>query len=126
MVFINASMKWLHVDLLFTKNDAYDKLLAQIIRLRSHHSDYPIKSIRLDNATELTSKSFYDYYMSLGIDMKHPIPYVRTKNGLQKHTLKTLQRIARTLVMFTKLPISTCDYAIFHVAILVHLRSTAT
>ncbi|KAM2434044.1 hypothetical protein PS1_024186 [Malus domestica] len=55
MVLVDASTQWSHVCLLSTRNVAFAKLLAQIIKLRAHHPDYPIKSIRLDNAGEFTS-----------------------------------------------------------------------
>ncbi|KAK9924069.1 hypothetical protein M0R45_032457 [Rubus argutus] len=118
MVLVDASTRWSHVALLSTRNAAFAKLLAQIIKLRAHHPDYPIQSIRLDNAGEFTSKSFDDYCMSLGIDVEHPVPHVHTQNGLAEAFIKRLQMIARTLVMRTKLPISAWGYAILHAAML--------
>ncbi|KAK9948438.1 hypothetical protein M0R45_004012 [Rubus argutus] len=112
--------------LLSTRNAAFPKLLAQIIKLRAHHSDYPIKSIRLDNAAEFTSKTFDDYCMTLGIEVEHPVAYVHTQNGLAEAFIKRLQMIARTLVMRTKLPVSAWGYAILHAAALVRLRPMAT
>ena len=78
MVLVDASTRWSHVALLSTRNAAFPKLLAQIIKLRAHHPDYPTKSIRLDNAAEFISKSFDDYCMSLGIVVEHPVAYVHT------------------------------------------------
>ena len=63
MVLIDASTRWSHVRLLATPNIAFSRLLAQIIKLRAQFPDYPIKSIRLDNAGEFTSQTFTDYYM---------------------------------------------------------------
>ncbi|KAJ9540031.1 hypothetical protein OSB04_026537 [Centaurea solstitialis] len=126
MVLVDASTRWSHVALLSTRNAAFPKLLAQIIKLRAHHPDYPIKSIRLDNAAEFTSKTFDDYCMTLGIDVEHPVAYVHSQNGLAEALIKRLQIIARTLVMRTKLPISAWGYAILHAATLVRLRPIAT
>ena len=50
MVLVDASTRWSHVCLLSTRNAAFSKLLAQVIKLKAHYRDYPIKSIRLDNA----------------------------------------------------------------------------
>ena len=86
------------------------------MKLRVHHSDYPIKSIRLDNTGEFTSKSFDDYCISLGIDAEHIVPYVHTQDGLAN----------RILVMRTKLLVFAWGYAILHAAISVLLRPTAT
>ncbi|KAM0955797.1 hypothetical protein TB2_023719 [Malus domestica] len=106
MVLVDASTRWSHVCLLSTCNAAFAKLLAQIIKLRAHHPDYPIKSIRLDNAGEFTSQTFDDYCMSVGINVEHPVPHVHTQNGMAKAFIKRLQLIAWTLVMRTKLPVS--------------------
>ena len=56
MVLIDASTKWSHICLLSTRNVAFARLLAQIIRLRAQFPDYSIRKIRLDNAGESTSK----------------------------------------------------------------------
>jgi hypothetical protein len=37
---------------------AFSRLLVQIIRLRVQFSDYPIQSIRIDNAGEFSSQTF--------------------------------------------------------------------
>ena len=55
MVLIDASMRWSNVCLLTTRNIAFSRLFAQIIKLRAQFPDYPIKSIKLDNASEFTS-----------------------------------------------------------------------
>ncbi|KAM1736193.1 hypothetical protein ACFX12_014577 [Malus domestica] len=106
--------------LLSTRNVAFSKPLAQVIKLRAHHPDYPIKSIRLDNAGEFTSKTFDDYYMSVGVEVEH------TQNGLAEAFIKCLQMIARSLVIRTKLPIVAWGHAILHAAKLVRLRPVAT
>ena len=54
MILIDASTRWSHVCLLSTRNLAFARLLAQIIRLRAQFPDYSIKIIRLDNAGCIT------------------------------------------------------------------------
>ncbi|KAK6117601.1 hypothetical protein DH2020_048648 [Rehmannia glutinosa] len=44
MVLIDASCRWSHVCLLSTRNVAFARLLAQIIKLRAHFPNYPIKN----------------------------------------------------------------------------------
>ena len=126
MVLVDASTRWSHVCLLSTRNAAFSKLLAQVIKLRAHHPDYPIKSIRLDNAGEFTSKTFDDYCMSVGVEVEHHVPHVHTQNGLAEAFIKRLQMIARPLVIRTKLPIAAWGHAILHAAKLVRLRPVAT
>ena len=84
IVLIYSFMRWSHVCLLATHNIAFSRLLAQIIKLRVQFSDYPIKSIRLDNAGEFTSQTFTDYCMSVEINIEHPIAHTYTQNGLIK------------------------------------------
>ena len=63
MILIDAFTRWSHVCFLSTRNVAFARLLAQIIRLRAQIPNYPIKTIRLDNADEFTSQTFIDYCM---------------------------------------------------------------
>ncbi|KAM1104721.1 hypothetical protein ACFX19_013259 [Malus domestica] len=113
MVLVDASTHWSHVCLLSTRNVAFSKLLAQVIKLKAHHPDYPIKSIRLDNAGEFTSKTFDDYCMSVGVEVEHPVPHVHTQNDM---FIKRLQMIVRSLVIRIKLPIAAWGHAILHTA----------
>ena len=105
MFLIDASSRWSHVYLLSTRNVAFARLFALIIRLQAHFPDYPIKKIHLDNASEFISKTFDDYCMLVGIEVEHPIAHVHTQNGLEESFIKRLQLIARPLLMRTKLPI---------------------
>ena len=86
MVLIDASSRWSHVCLLSSRNQAFAKLLVQIIRLRVP-SRYPIKAICLDNAGEFTSQAFDAYYLLVSIKFEHPIAHVHTKNVLLSHLL---------------------------------------
>lgn len=82
MILVNALTCKSHVVLLSTRNVAYAKLLAQIICLRAYHPDHPIKLILLDNAGDFISQTFDDYYISIRIDVEHPVSHVHTQNGL--------------------------------------------
>jgi hypothetical protein len=55
MVLIDASTRWSHVCLLSTRNQAFARLLTQLIRIRAYFPDYPVKKICLDNAAEFSS-----------------------------------------------------------------------
>ena len=107
MVLIDASTIWSHVCLLSTRNVAFVRLLKQMTKLREQIPDYPIKTIRLDNAGEFTSQTLNDYCMSIRINIEHHVAHVHTQNGLEESLIKRLQLIARPLLMKTKLPAST-------------------
>jgi transposase InsO family protein len=99
-------------------------LLAQLIRIRAHFPDYPVKKIRLDNAAEFSSQAFNEYCMSIGIDSEHPVAHVHTQNGLAESLIKRIQLIARPLLMRCKLPISAWGHAILHAALLIRIKPT--
>ena len=103
MVLIDALTRWSHVCLLSTRNIAFAKLLAQIIRLKAQFPDHPIKKIRLDNAGEFSSQTFLDYCMSVGIDVEYLVAHTHTQNELAESLIKRLQLIARLLLLRTKL-----------------------
>ena len=125
MVLIDTSTRWSHVCLLSTRNVAFARLLAQIIKLRAHFSDYPIKTIRLDNVGEITSQTFNNFCRSIRIKVQHSVAHVHTQNGLAESLIKRLQLIARPLLMKTKLPASTWGHAIMHAASLIRIRPTS-
>ena len=68
--------------------------------------DHPIKTIHLDNASELSSQTFLDYCILVGIDVKHPIAHAHTQNGLVESLIKCLQLMVRPLLLRTKLSLS--------------------
>ena len=107
MALIDASTRWSHVCLLSSRNVAFARLLAQIIRLRTQFPDHSIKTIHLNNVGEFSSQAFLDYYMSIGIDVQHHVAHVHFQNGLAEFFIKCLQLIARPLLLKTKLPLST-------------------
>ena len=84
--------------LLSTQNNAVFKFIAKLIGLRAQFLDYPIKSIRMDNPGEFTSKTLDDYCMALGIKVEYPGPYVHTQNGLAESLIKRIKLIARPLL----------------------------
>ncbi|KAJ9561314.1 hypothetical protein OSB04_006474 [Centaurea solstitialis] len=125
MVLIDASTKWSHVCLLSSRNLAFARLLAQLIRLRAHFPDYPIKAIHLDNAGEFTSQIFNDYCISIGIKVEHPVAHIHTQNGLAESLIKRIQMIVRPMIMKSKLPVSAWGHAILHTATLTRIKPTS-
>ena len=103
----------------------FARFLAQIIRLRVQFTDHTIKTVRLDNASEFTSQAFNDYYMSIRVNIEHPVAHVHTQNGLAESFIKRLQLIATPILMRTKLPISAWGHAIMHAASLLCIRPTS-
>jgi transposase InsO family protein len=125
MVLIDASTRWSHVCLLFTRNHAFTKLIAQVIKLKVQYPEHQIQSIRMDNVAEFSSRAFNDYCMALGIQVQHSVPCVHTQNGLAESLIKIIKLIARLLLQNSNLPTSCWGHAILYAADLIQLRPTA-
>jgi len=113
------------VYLLSTRNHAFAKIIAQIIKLQANYPEHRIQSIRMNNAAEFTSRAFNDYCMALGIQVQHSVPYVHTQNGLAESLIKRIKLIARPMLMNCKLPTTCWGHAVLHAADLIQLRPTA-
>jgi hypothetical protein len=98
MVLIDAFTRWSHVCLLSTRNHALAMFIAHIIKLRAHHVEYAIQMIKMDNATEFSSRAFNDYCMPLGINVEHFVPYVHAQNGVAESLIKRIKFITKTLL----------------------------
>jgi len=110
---------------LSTRNHAFTKIIAQVIKLRAHNPEHQIQSIRMDNAAKFSSKALNDYYLALGIQVQHSIPYVHTQNGLAESLIKRIKLIARPLLQNCNLPTSCWGHAVLHTADLIQLCPTA-
>ena len=120
MIFVDQLIH--HVCLLSSRNLAFVKLLAQIIKLRTQFFYYTIKNIPLYNAGEFTSQTFDNYCMSIGISVEDHVTHVHTQNDVAKSFIKCLQLIARLLLMRAKLHTSVWGYAILYVVSVVPIR----
>jgi len=107
------------------KKSCFCKVHCSNDQIKSIFSDNPIKSIRMDNAAEFSSKAFNDYCMALGINMEHSVPYVHTQNGLAESLIKRIKLIARPLLQNCKLPTSCWGHAVLHATDLIQIRPTA-
>src|SRR5690348_615874 len=106
------------------RNQAFARLLAQILRLKAQYPDFPIKSIRFDNAGEFVSQTFLSYCETQGIDFLPPVPEVHLQNGLAESLIKRIQLIARTLLQRSNLPVTAWGHAVLHANYLIQIRPT--
>jgi hypothetical protein len=117
MILIGTSKRWSHVCLLSTYNHIFAKFMLQVIRLKANYLEYRIKSIRMDNAVEFSSRAFNNYCMAQGIEVHHSVSY--TQNGLVESLIKRIKLIARPLLQGYNLPTSCWCHAVLHTADLV-------
>jgi hypothetical protein len=80
--------------------------MTQVIRLKANFPEHKIQSIRLDNATEFSSRAFNDYCMTQGIEVYDLVPYVHTHNGLVESLIKRIKLFVRPLLRNCNLSIT--------------------
>jgi hypothetical protein len=72
-------------------------------RFKSNEMDSKIKCLRFDNGGEFTSKEFMDYCSKHGIKRKFSIARTPQQNGVVERKNKTVQEMAQTMLMDSKL-----------------------
>jgi hypothetical protein len=82
LVLVDAAGVHFEVSLLSTRNMVFSKILAMLIKFRTHYPDSPIQTLRMDNAKEFRSQQFEDYCVASGITLTYAVPYEHAQNGL--------------------------------------------
>ena len=116
MVLVDAMGIHFEVSLLNTRNIVFSKLLAMLIKFKTHYPDYPVKTLCMDNAGEFKSQHFEDYCMGMGIELTYSVPYEHSQNGLAEAFIKKIQLISRPLLIQANLPSYFWGHAILHAA----------
>jgi transposase InsO family protein len=124
MVLVNASGIHFELCLLSTRNVAFAKLLAMLIKFRTHSLDFPVKTLRMDNAGEFRSQHFEDYCLATGIELTYSVPYEHSQNGLAEAFIKKIQLISHPLLIQVGLPSNYWAHAVLHAATLLRYRPT--
>ena len=104
MVLVDTAGIHFEVSLLSIRNIVFSKLLAMLIKFRTHYLDYPVKTLHMDNAGEFKSQHFEDYCMATGIELTYSVPYEHSQNGLAEASIKKIQLISRPLLIQANLP----------------------
>ena len=124
MVLVDEPGIHFEVSLLSTRNIVFSKLLAMLIKFRTHYPDYPVKTLYMDNAGEFKSQHFEDYCMATGIELTYSVPYEHSQNGLAEAFIKKIQLISRPLLIQSNLPSYFWGHAVLHAATFLRYRPT--
>ena len=124
MVLVDTIGIHFEVTLLSTQNIIFAKLLAMLIRFKAHYPDFPVKTLRMDNAGEFKSQHFEDYCMATGIELTYSVPYEHSHNGLAEAFIKKLQLISRPLLIQANLPAHFWSHVVLHATTLLRYRPT--
>ena len=124
LVLVDAAGVHFEVSLLSTRNIAFAKILAMLLKFRTHYPDNPIKTLLMDNAKEFRSKKFEDYWVATGISLTYAVPYEHAQNRLAKAFIKKIQLMSRPLLLHAKLPSSFWVHAVLHATTLLRYYPT--
>ena len=104
LVLVDATGVHFEVFLLNTRNLVFSKLLAMLIRFGNHLLDFPVQTLRMDNAKEFRSQQFDDYCTAMGIILTYSVSYEHSQNGLAEAFIKKIQLISRPFLIHANLP----------------------
>ena len=121
---MDASSQYVNLSLLSIRNVIFPKLLAMLLKLRTHYPDVAVKMLHMDYTAKFRSYTFEKYCTASGISLTYSVPYEHSQNGLAEAYIKKLQMVAQPLLLHTSLPAIVCGHAILHAASLLRLRST--
>jgi transposase InsO family protein len=102
MLLVDDYTRMTAVFFLKNKSEAFEnfKIYKEMVE---NEMDSKIKCLRSDNGGEFTSKEFMDYCSSHGIKRKFSIARTPQQNGVVERKNMTVQEMARTMLMDSKL-----------------------
>ena len=112
-VLVDASGQYVDLSLLSTRNLIFPKLLAMLLKLRTHYPDVAMKALRVDNTANFRSHLFEDYCIVSGINLTYLVLYEHNQNGLAEAYIKKLQMVARPLLLHVRLRPATSGMLFF-------------
>ena len=121
---VNAAATYFEASLLSSVNIVFAKVLAMLIKFKTHHLDFLVKILRMDNAKKFRSQHFEDYCLVTSIELTYSVPYEHSQNGLVKVFIKKIQLINRPLLIHVGLPSHLWAHAILHAATLLRYIPT--
>jgi len=88
---------------LSSKDEAFDEFLIWLKKIENK-LDLKLVSIRTDHGTEFENSSFGAYCDDNGIDHNFSAPRTPQQNGVVERMNRTLESMARTMLLCSKLP----------------------
>ncbi|GKC67530.1 integrase, catalytic region, zinc finger, CCHC-type containing protein [Tanacetum coccineum] len=71
-----------------------------------------VRFIRTDNGTEFVNQVMFEYYEGVGIFHQKSVPRTPQQNGVVERRNRTLVEAARTMMIFSKVPMFLCAEAV--------------
>lgn len=119
MVLIDDYSRYTTVYLLREKSEVF-KYFKQYKSMMENRFNTKIATLRSDNGTEYRNRLMEDFCKEQGIHLEHTVPHRPQQNGVSERMNRTLDDMARSLLIGAKLPKSFWPEAIQTAA---HLRN---
>ena len=113
MTFIDGHSRYIKVELLKTKDEAEEKLMA-LIEHAEVETGERVNYFRSDGGSEYSSGRFAKYLKSKGIYHEFTNPDTPQENGVAEHANCTLVHTTQMMLFESSLPRSFWGYAIFY------------
>jgi IS30 family transposase len=97
VTFIDDFSRKIHVYLLRTKGEVFDKF-KEYKALVDNQTDMKIKTFRSNNGGEFVSKKFDNFLHECGIQRQTSAPYTQQQNGVAERANRTIMECVRSMI----------------------------
>jgi IS30 family transposase len=97
VTFIDDFSRKIHVYLLRTKGEVFDKF-KEYKALVDNQTDMKIKTFRSNNGGEFVSKKFDNFLHECGIQRQTSAPYTPQQNGVAERANRTIMECVRSMI----------------------------
>ena len=111
--FINNCTRYGMVLFLKQKSDATGQIKEHITKIERNFGKFP-KWIRFNNGKELVNEEAKKWANEKGITIETMAPYSPSQNGVAEWFNRTLLKLARVMIISSKLPTLLWDEAVSH------------
>ena len=86
-----------------SKGEVFSRV-KELVPLLERSQDLPVKAIRSDHGTEFENREFLSFCREHGIEHNFSAPYTPQQNGVVERKNRTLEEMARTMLLACNLP----------------------
>lgn len=105
VTFIDDRTRYIEVVMLKRRSDVFDAFKRYLTRVEREHGKKIIK-LRSDNAKEYISREFNQFLEEKGIKREFSVEYTPQQNGVAERANRTIEEMARCMLLQSKCPIS--------------------
>ncbi|GKE59922.1 retrovirus-related pol polyprotein from transposon TNT 1-94 [Tanacetum coccineum] len=104
LVIVDDYSRFTWVKCLRSKDEAPD-FIIKFLKMIQVRLKVPLRRIRTDNGTEFVNQTLREYYKKVGISHETSVARSLQKNGVIERHNRTLIKVSRTMLIYTKAPL---------------------